>query len=380
MTYWLLRVTSGEDFNLKILQLMATNNETEELDFSVLGKEVSIGSVDKELRLLWENDEANTNASLINLAVYSEAKGAILKNSEIINYITSEHACRSILIGIDFDEPEASIRAWITAHCNLSGGKKSICCEQLAFQLTGRETGRLQNTVFAHLNSDLPLVFWWQGELSFIFAERLYSLVDRFVFDSAEWVNPLESFEKIQQAANDAEHFLPMDLEWTRSYQIRLAIAGLFDDPLAVCALENLSQVKIVAHPDHKMAAVQLLAWVATRMGWTRVSGPKPGGELEYSFKSVNDEVVSTVLELDTASAPVGVVVISSPDCKVEVTHDVDQPYLRQELYAGSHRISSHMPVDKGTPAELVMDQLSRGGKNTLYRTMLPEFISLLGG
>ena len=142
-----------------------------------LGKEVAIADVDKELRLLWEEDKASTNASLINLAVYSEQKGAIIKNSEHVQIITREHACRAILIGIDRNNPDASIRAWITAHCHLSHGRKSVCCEQIAFQLTGKSTGRLRNTVFSHLNSDLPLVFWWQGELSSLFSERLYPLM-----------------------------------------------------------------------------------------------------------------------------------------------------------------------------------------------------------
>lgn len=356
---------------------MAITNDTTELDFSALGKEVSIGSVDKELRLLWENDDANTNASLINLALYSEEKGAILKNSEIVHYITSEHACRAIVIGIDFVEPEASIRAWITAHCNLSGGKKSVCCEQIAFQLTGRATGRLQNTVFAHLNSDLPLVFWWQGELSFIFAERLYSVIDRFVYDSAEWANPLESLQIIQKAIGDVDHFLPMDLEWTRTYQIRLAIAGLFDDPLAVCALDHLSNVRIVVHPNHKTAAIQVLAWIAKRMGWSRanVQGSESS---EYHFESVEGTGVTAVIELDSSSAPVGIVEISSPDCTVRVSRDAGSAYLHQELHAGDHHITTHTPANKDASSELVMDQLSRGGKNTLYRAILPDFIDLL--
>jgi glucose-6-phosphate dehydrogenase assembly protein OpcA len=181
-------------------------------NYQVLGKEVTIGSVDKELRLLWEQDKASTNASLMNLAVYSEEDGAILKNSELVQEITSEHACRAILIGIDRKNPETSIRAWITAHCHLSAGRKSVCCEQLAFQLTGRATGRLRNTVFAHLNSDLPLVFWWQGELSPIFSERLYSLIDRFVFDSSQWSNPAESFKCIEKALQDAEELSPFDM------------------------------------------------------------------------------------------------------------------------------------------------------------------------
>ncbi|MFN7343291.1 MAG: glucose-6-phosphate dehydrogenase assembly protein OpcA, partial [bacterium] len=112
--------------------------------------------------------------------VYSEKSGSLLENSRIINELTRDNACRAILVEIDRNEA-ASLRAWITAHCHLSHGQKSVCCEQISFRLTGRVTGRFRNTVFSHLNSDLPLVFWWQGELSDVFTERLASVMDRLI-------------------------------------------------------------------------------------------------------------------------------------------------------------------------------------------------------
>ncbi|MGJ8677118.1 MAG: glucose-6-phosphate dehydrogenase assembly protein OpcA [Akkermansiaceae bacterium] len=366
---------------------MTSNQDTaastaSDLDYSVLGKEVSIGSVDKELHLLWDADDANTNASLINFAVYSEEKGAILRNSSIVQEITREHACRAILIDLDYSYPETTIRAWIMAHCNLSGGTKSVCCEQIAFQLKGQATGRLRNTVFAHLNSDLPLVFWWQGELSQNFNERLYSLIDRFVYDSAEWAKPLESFRLIQAAINDSERFLPMDFEWTRSYQMRLAIAGLFDDPLAGQALDKINRVHIVVHPDHQTAGLQLLAWITKRLEWV------PSAELnldtksgnQFHFESAQGVDISAILELSADSAPVGLLEIASPECTVSVSHDKGSDYLHQKIDAGCHQVNSHTPATGDSCADLVMDQLSRGGKNTLYRSMLPAFIDLLAG
>lgn len=346
-----------------------------------LGKEVSIGSVDQELRLLWEQDKASTNASLINLAVYSEEDGAILRNSELVQEITREHACRAILIGIDRDNPEASIRAWITAHCHLRHGRKSVCCEQIAFQLTGRATGRLRNTVFAHLSSDLPLVFWWQGELSPIFSERLYSLIDRLVFDSSEWSDPVESFKCIEKAFQDAEELQPMDMEWTRSYSVRLAVAGLYDDPLAKKALAHTSSIRITVHPKHRLAGLQLLAWVIQRTGW------KPSMDLgldarqddHYFFETREGSDVTAVIEMDPAAAPVAALEIISPECVVRVSREAGSPYLQQLLEVGCHRIEQCTPSGGDDQTELFMDHLSRGGRNTLYRMMMPTFLRFLG-
>ena len=66
-----------------------------------LGLEVPVSQIEKELRKLWDQDEARTNASLINLVVFSEKPGALLENSAIVRDLTREHACRAILVEID---------------------------------------------------------------------------------------------------------------------------------------------------------------------------------------------------------------------------------------------------------------------------------------
>ena len=50
-----------------------------------LGAPVEIGRIEKELKKLWADSEAMmTRASLINLAVYSEAPGSLEKNTQVI--------------------------------------------------------------------------------------------------------------------------------------------------------------------------------------------------------------------------------------------------------------------------------------------------------
>ena len=65
-----------------------------------LGIEVPVSKIDLELRKLWEQDEARTNASLMNLVVYSEKPGALIENSAIIRELTREHACRALLVAL----------------------------------------------------------------------------------------------------------------------------------------------------------------------------------------------------------------------------------------------------------------------------------------
>jgi len=337
-----------------------------------LGIEVPIAQIDLELRKLWEQDDARTNASLINLVVFSEKPGSLIANSGIIRELTREHACRALLVEINSTAPP-SLRAWITAHCHLAQGLKSVCCEQIAFHLTGRVTGRFRNTVFAHLNSDLPLVFWWQGELSDILTERLVSVMDRLIIDSSAWKNPAASFRKIEEASQANHDLTIQDHAWSRSFQFRLGIANLFDDPVAQDALPAIHTVEITYHPDHRNTALLTLAWLATQAGWKdRKSAER------FAFESTIGTAIRTVLHADPHSPPLSALVLHAGETTVEVTCEKGTPRLRRHIESGHYKATSLAPTDPTSPEELLALQLARGGKNSLYQKILPRFRAML--
>lgn len=337
-----------------------------------LGIEVPVSAIDSELRKLLESDEARTNASLMNLVVFSEKPGALLENSAIIRELTREHACRAILVEID-RAADPSIRAWITAHCHLAEGKKSVCCEQTAFYLTGKMTGRFRNTVFAHLNSDLPLVFWWQGELSSILTERLVAVMDRLIIDSSSWQSPAASFDKIMEASQANADLILQDHAWTRSLQFRLAIASLFDDAAAKAALPNIQSVEITYHPQHRNSALQILAWLVVQAGW-KDSASKNG----FSYQSSNGVEISTSLHEDPNAAPLAALVITAGETEVQVTYEMGASHLQRRIKSGNYYATSLSPAGPVSPEELVAMQLARGGRNSLYQKILPRFRAML--
>ncbi len=349
-----------------------------------LGQEVAVDNIHKALRQLWAQDEARTNACLINLCVYSEKQGSLDRNSAIVRELTREHACRALLVEMNREVKDASIRAWITAHCHLSGGKKSVCCEQISFSLTGVSKGRLRNTVFAHLTSDLPLILWWQGELSSIFEERLYSVIDRFVFDSSDWENPLVSFRVIEDAISSGRVLVVQDLAWTRTYHFRLAVASMFDDPLAQKALPHVDEVKITYHPQYRNSALQLLAWLATQAGWRQgmelqlVLARQNGNKQGISLERKTGEPVKVTLVADETSAPLGALVIAGGGLEIVIARAAAASHLHMRLSIGDHVTDSLAPAGSDDCGTLIGDQLARGGKNSLFLKILPMFLHLL--
>ncbi|WP_411847476.1 glucose-6-phosphate dehydrogenase assembly protein OpcA [Roseibacillus persicicus] len=341
-----------------------------------LGQPVEVGSIGKELKKIWEADEAATNASLMNFAIYSEQAGALEENSEAIFALTREHACRAILVEMQREAPKSQIEAWVTAHCHLAHGRKTVCCEQLSFRLKGKAIGRMRNTLFSNLNSDLPLVFWWQGELSDLFEERLYRLTSRFIVDSAEWSDVPAGFARLRDAVEDSRcQMAVQDLAWTRTYHFRLGIAGLFDDPLAQEMLEKVNSVKIAGQPDHWTSAWLTLAWLATQAGWAFVSRD----ETRFVFAAKDGREIVVEWEAEESYAPLSLVSLTDGTTTVEVSRKAADSHLSLELHAPHHSLSQVAPADPDGKVELVAEQLSRGGKNSLFRKIWPAFFEMLG-
>ncbi len=350
-------------------------------DCSQLGREVEIGQIEVELKRLWEADEARTNASLINFAVYSEDASALAQNSDTVREITREHACRAILIGVDREDPEISMRAWITAHCNLTNGSKSVCSEQIAFHLGGRASGRISNTVFAHLNSDLPLIFWWQGELSERFNDRLYSLIERLVVDSSEWSDPVAQFSKVAPAM-EQHNVVVQDLSWTRTYHARLAIAALFDDPIAQSAIPAIKKVTIVTSPQGRIAGLQMLAWFSAQCEWRKASELIASESVADSFHFDNAHGGSVAASVVTQndSAAIGLIEIDAGDVQLTISRRKGSAVLHLKMESQGHTSEQSAPADSEDVVGLVRDQLSRGGKNSLFRKIFPVFTDLMDG
>jgi len=338
-----------------------------------LGMEVKVSEIDRALRQLWEQDEARTNASLMNLVVFSEKPGALLENSAIVRELTREHACRAILTEVDRSIQEPTIRAWITAHCHLAHGRKTVCCEQIAFHLTGVVTGRFRNTVFAHLNSDLPLILWWQGEISDLLSERLAVVINRLVVDSSCWKNPAKAFDRIEAVTSVNRELTLHDHEWSRSWQFRLGIASLFDDVVAREALPKMERIEVTYQKDHRNCALLLLAWLAVQAGWQ--DHPIMSS---FSFQTVEGREIEVVMNAVDDGPALQSIQLKLGEVSATVQQCANGTHIERRIEAGEHQVVSLAPVDSDKPQDLVGQQLSRGGSNSLFRKVLPRFRKLL--
>jgi glucose-6-phosphate dehydrogenase assembly protein OpcA len=331
------------------------------------GMPVEIGKIDRELKRLWQEGEgAATRASLINFAVYCEGAESMRETNDIIFQITRDHACRAILIGLDPATPGAAVQATISAHCHLGrAGGKHVCCEQISFMLGCDGQPLIPNIVFSHLDSDLPLVLWWRGDLPSAGEEHLWTWVDRLIFDSQTWSHAADEFELLRIAIEPFSHRMTLcDLNWTRSLYLRQAVAQIFDQPEYLAELPALDTAEITHAPGMRSTALLMTGWLASQLQWQYLSAS--GSDLK--FKCIGGNTVTVTLTEQPGRALGSIRLSTGSDTSFLVAHRDASDFLYADIHLSGNREShSLMPGGKDDLVALLNEELMSGGKHKVY-------------
>jgi len=354
---------------------------------AALGEEVEVSRVEKALQALFAGDELQqggiARASLINLALYNENPAEIEADAAVLAELTSETACRSLLIHADTRSTATGARAWVQAHCQIDrNGEKSVCTEQISFLLGGRSPGLLRNVVLANLDSDLPLAFWWRGEFSDAFEEGLYSRIDRLLYDSETWESPRNPFLRLLECQRTSSSpFVMHDLAFTRLNSIRQAVAKAFDRPLVGRALGSLSGVTIRHAKGFRMSALYLAAWIAGRLESGIDDGASSPGEVRCRAgrKVPRSGFPIRFAELDPSRLGTVEVDFEMEGIRVEVSRCQTRDFIRTlTKREGASTEEDWLPARRLHDASLVADILNRAGRNRTHAQILPTVLELL--
>jgi glucose-6-phosphate dehydrogenase assembly protein OpcA len=355
--------------------------ETSEQFFGA-GLAVEIGQIQRELKKQWqEGDGIATRASRLNLVVFSDAPHSLRANTALIEQITRQHALRAILISAKPQTTERRIRAWVNAHCQVSkSGGRQRCSEQIAFQLEGdaRNLGLTPNLIFSHLDSDLPLYLWRQGEFSAGPDERLMAWVDRLIFDSAEWPNPAAQFAIVRRidAHVDLDTVLA-DLNWTRLRGWRLALAQFPDLEGGSEAFANLTALEVSFGPDAGLAAMLLTGWLAAQLGWKAAADPTGNA----AFQGSSGQPIAVAFTEGEGSGILRVKLNAADGSEFVVSHEPGSAFLNTKSVVGAYGRSEQqvLPIGAVEVADLVSAELVHGGEHRVYLKALELIMPMLG-
>jgi glucose-6-phosphate dehydrogenase assembly protein OpcA len=349
----------------------------ETLDLPQLGTPVPVSQINRELKKLWDTGtgtSAPTRASLINFAVYCRDTDALVENNALLSEFTRNHACRALLICVCRKAPEPHISAWVNAHCHLTrAGKKNVCCEQITFLLEGEIKGRLTNIVFSHLDSDLPLYFWLQDDISERLNPTLWPWIDRLIIDSLAWADPRDQFARLQASLTSAKATLTLrDLNWTRTLYLRQAISAFFDSPAHLAHLPALNSVRLQHAPGHRSTALLLLGWLAGQLGWT-LQSPAP-----LVFQSAQKTPIAIEL-VETPGAAIGRCTITCGGAIFDLRRETTERYLHADIQLPDGCHYQHLlPAGPETTLQLLDEEMTRGARHAPYLRALAAITPLL--
>ena len=345
---------------------------TQQSEFFGPGISVEIGKIPRELKKLWQqSDQVATRASRLNLVIYHSGENSIRANTALVEKIARQHAIRAIIIAAKPQLPGNHVRAWVNDHCQINkNGAKQRCSEQIAFELTGeaRQQGLVPNIVLAHLDNDLPLYLWRQGEFANP-SEQLMQWVDRLIFDSADWPRPAEQFAIVRRIsqASDLEPEALADLNWTRLAGLRFAVAQFFDAADALASLAALESVEIVHGPGIgvRTHALLLVGWLASQLGW------RQAGSGALNFQTANGRTVLVKLESGGAEGE-GIRQVNLRAAEeggdFTVNRDAGSDFYSTCAHCGSRSEQRQLlPVGPQDTAALVSAELIHGGGHGAY-------------
>jgi glucose-6-phosphate dehydrogenase assembly protein OpcA len=332
-----------------------------------LGYPVEVENIGAQLKQLWEQGgETLTRASLVNMAVYSDAPDSLARNTQLMSEITQDYACRGIVIAANSRAPKNHVEAWVNAHCHVSrAGSKQICSEQLSFLLEGPCTAMLPSIVFSHLDSDLPFYLWWQGEFHDPMDPQLWAWVDRLIYDSQTWSDFQTQFRLVESAEREARQRVVLcDLNWTRLDKIRLALAQFFDHPAAHHHFAKIERAEIEFAPQFRSTALLLAGWLAAQLDW-RTEARREAQTL--TFIDSAQRKIDFVLR-ERGNQPIGKVRLLTGDVEFYISHAEGADLLEVSRgNPGEPRGHQLMPAGSNDLVRLVSDELMRGGPHSVY-------------
>ena len=256
-------------------------------------------AIEKSLAQWWrankdDGEHTVTRAALWNVVAHTSSGEHQAIASETLAKVSAAVPQRTIIIRSDAAaQPE--IASWIGANCHLVSGGKQVCSEEISIIAGGDRIHRLPPLVNALLIPDMPVAFWWLGDLPNEheeYVETLLDVADRLIVDSVHFDSPadLDLLSRVAKKTTTA----PADLNWMRLEEWRAATASIFDPPSMRSRLQSIRRVRVISGTTDETFFGQMIeallyaSWISAQVGHQvdaagNVKGPV--GAIDYKFE-----------------------------------------------------------------------------------------------
>jgi glucose-6-phosphate dehydrogenase assembly protein OpcA len=231
------------------------------------GTDVAPGDVEAALRgELIEVHRENADyvpARVLNLVcIVDKAYSGEIANR--LRQVGRYHPSRTIVCQVEPGRRTLDAVATITAPAVIAHGEIGLLRETVVVDVGPKHLPHLDHVVDPLVVTDLQTCVWApHGHPEAV--DSLLRLAQVVLVDSVDQADAGEAVRRARQLAREA---YVVDLAWLRSTPWRERVAATFDPPKLRPELFTLASVTIRHHPESEIAALLLVGWLASRLGW----------------------------------------------------------------------------------------------------------------
>jgi glucose-6-phosphate dehydrogenase assembly protein OpcA len=202
-------------------------------------------------------------ARALNMIVFVESR----YSGEIANRLAGVgryHASRLVVLSYDPDRMRLDARVVVSTEGDPAEGELGLLRETVTVEIGERHLDDLVTIVDPLVVTDLATLLWSpHGHPEAV--DALLELAQAVLVDSLD--DPSWS-EAIERACALRKQAYVVDLAWLRSTPWRERVAAAFDSRAMRAELEKIETVAVRHHPDSTVAAMLLVGWLGSRLGW----------------------------------------------------------------------------------------------------------------
>jgi glucose-6-phosphate dehydrogenase assembly protein OpcA len=202
------------------------------------------------------------------------------------------HASRLIVLSYDPHRTRLDARAVVSSDGDPAEGELGLLYETVTVKIGERHLDDLVTIVDPLVVTDLTTLLWSpHGHPEAV--DALLELAQAVLVDSLDEPSWREAIERACELRGRA---YVVDLAWLRSTPWRERVAAAFDSQALRAELGRIETVAVRHHPDSTMAAMLMIGWLASRLGWD-VQPLSASGEVLTGAAQANGQKVAVRLE-----------------------------------------------------------------------------------
>jgi glucose-6-phosphate dehydrogenase assembly protein OpcA len=350
--------------------------------------------IEAGLGRLWQMAAEGTpggvvHTSSLTLLVVLADQAAAAREEAVLAQVGPAHPCRAILLVPNGSEP----RARLGAYCRPPrSGRPPTCWEEIRLEGSRTVLQRVLSVAAQLVLPNLPAQVWWPGnpELEGPLFQRLVEIGDRLIVDSGQFLNPLASLARYADRSNEEHGTVGfVDLGWRRLEPWRLLTAQFFDEPSDRVFLNDVKSIEVGYEqpsdglPSGLAAALLVVGWLASRLGWTPRQSAPAGKIRELVFDDGGREILVRLRSYPMVESLARLVSL-----ELRASHDGESALYALERRGGRvttvaevngvrREAQVHLPT--ASQAELLQRELGGFGRDRIYEDAL-RVVRLLAG